>query len=208
MNVQYNKKPYDQRLAYLLVAPLAKAPLHPNHFTTLTLFLGIGAAILFAFFLQSLAWLAALIYMLAVFSDHLDGEFARLTGKTSRFGHNFDYIVGGINYTMLFISIGAGLMPVYGKWTLVLGLAAGLSNPVILYLRMTMENRHGAAAVKHPSRGGFELEDFIYLIGPVTWLAGICWFFVPYALGNIGYLGWTIFENRKLQNRDSINPVN
>jgi hypothetical protein len=44
-----------------------------------------------------------------------------------------------------------------------------------------------------------EIEDFIYLIGPITWFGGLNYFFWVYGLGTLGYLGWTIFE---LLNRD------
>lgn len=186
-------KPYDQRLARIVVTPFKNTSLHPNHLTTLTLFLGQTAALWFALDIER-AWIAALLYMLAVFSDHMDGELARMTGKTSSFGHDYDYIVGGLNYTSLFIGIGLGLRESAGNWAVMLGLLAGLSNPVILYLRMKMEQDHGPEAVEHPARAGFEIEDFIYLIGPITWLAGSLWFFIPYAIGNIGYLCWTIKE--------------
>jgi len=191
--------PWDQRLARLLVRPFKNTPLHPNHLTTLTLILGQCAAWTFAFAIE-MAWLAALLYMLAVFSDHMDGELARMTGKTSSFGHHFDYIVGGINYTTLFIGIGLGLQDsALGIWAIILGFSAGLSNPFILYMRMAMESRYGGQAVEHPGYAGFEIEDFIYLIGPITWCAGIVYFFIPYALGNIAYLAWTITEDRQLK---------
>ncbi|MGH8120561.1 MAG: CDP-alcohol phosphatidyltransferase family protein [Gammaproteobacteria bacterium] len=192
-------KPYDQRLARVLITPFRHTVLHPNHLTTMTLILGQSAAVMFAIDIH-LAWCAALLYMLAVFSDHMDGELARMTGKTSSFGHKYDYIVGGINYTSLFIGIGIGLHDRMGDWAPVLGFAAGLSNPFILYLRMRLERQFGQEAVEHPARAGFEIEDFVYLIGPITWLAGILWFFVPYALGNIGYLFWTIREYRRHAN--------
>lgn len=183
--------PWDQRLANRLVRPFRYTPLHPNHLTTLILILGQSAALTFAFAMDRWAWLAALLYMLAVFSDHMDGELARITGKTSAFGHDYDYIVGGVNYTALFIGIGWGLLDSLGWWAFLLGTAAGLSNPFILYLRMRMESHFGKEAVEHPAYAGFEIEDFIYLIGPITWLADIIYFFIPYALGNIGYLFWT-----------------
>ena len=196
-----NMKPYDQRLANLLVTPFKNTPVHPNHLTTVTLLLGQAAAWMFAIAID-LAWMAALLYMLAVFSDHMDGELARMTGKTSNFGHDYDYIVGGINYTTLFIGIGIGLHE-HGLWAVILGFMAGLSNPFILYLRMRMESEHGTDAVEHPSYGGFEIEDFIYLIGPITWFAGIFWFFIPYALGNVGYLIWTMKEHFDWEKRNS-----
>lgn len=189
--------PWDQQLARWLVAPFNNTPLHPNHLTTLTLILGQCAAWIFAFAMEQLAWFAALLYMLAVFSDHMDGELARMTGKTSSFGHNYDYIVGGINYTTLFIGIGLGLQDSFGSWVIILGFSAGLSNPFILTLRMNMERQYGKETVDHPRFAGFEIEDFIYLIGPITWFAGIICFFIPYALGNIGYLVWTVVEYRR-----------
>ncbi len=196
--------PYDQRLARLLVRPLVATAVHPNHLTTLSLLLGLSAALLFALGGPHSTGFAAGIYMLAVFTDHTDGELARLSGKTSRFGHRYDFIVGGLNYTMLFIGIGIGLTDgALGFWALLLGLAAGLANPFIMSLRLILDARWGKQAWKHPYFAGFELEDFIYLIGPITWLAGIAYFFVPYALGTLGYLGWTVVEFRRWERLDT-----
>ena len=195
--------PYDQRLARILVTPFAKSSLHPNHLTLICLLLGLSAAVMFISVNQSMYGFAALIYMLAVFTDHLDGELARMSGKISNFGDKFDYIVGGLNYTMLFISLGIGLFKIYGDWALILGFCAGLSNPIILILRMKMDTIFGKEAVKHPSITGFEIEDAIYLIGPIIWFSKTIFFFVPYALGTIGYLIWTIwqyFQWQKIKN--------
>lgn len=189
------QSPWDQRLARILVRPLASTPVHPNHLTALSLFLGLASGALFAFGGAPAAGWAALVFMLAVFIDHTDGELARLTAKTSEFGHRLDYIVGAANYTALFIGIGAGLYAQgLGVWALILGLVAGLSNPVICALRLGLETSHGADAVEHPFFAGFEIEDFIYLIGPITWIGGLSYFFLAYGLGTLGYLGWTLFE--------------
>ncbi len=189
------QSPWDQRLARIVVRPLASTPVHPNHLTALSLALGLASGALFAFGGAGGAGWAAAVFMLAVFIDHTDGELARLTAKTSEFGHRFDYLVGAANYTALFIGIGIGL---YGQglgvWALILGLAAGLSNPVICALRIRLEDRHGAGAVEHPTFAGFEIEDFIYLIGPITWIGGLSYFFLAYGLGTLGYLGWTLYE--------------
>ncbi len=196
--------PWDQRLAGLLVRPLASTAVHPNHLTTVSLAFGFGAAALFAFAgPQAWGW-AALVYMLAVFTDHTDGELARLAGKSSRFGYYYDYIAGCANYTALFLGLGVGLADAgYGWWALALGLAAGLSNPIVVALRLVMERDHGEAAVRHPTALGFELEDFIYLIGPITWAGGVVVFFVLYGLGTLGYLGWHLWLIRRWRGRGS-----
>ncbi|MCG3202648.1 MAG: hypothetical protein NFCOHLIN_02533 [Gammaproteobacteria bacterium] len=197
--------PYDQRLARWLVRPLIRTPVQPNHLTALSFLFGIVASALFAFGGSAHVNLAAGLYVLAVFTDHTDGELARQSGKTSPLGHRLDFIVGGLNYTLLFCGIGIGQWHgQLGAVGLLLGLAAGLSNPFILRLRLRLDERWGKQAWKHPYFGGFELEDFVYLIGPITWTLGLPYFFVPYALGTLGYLVWTIVEYRRWDRRDAI----
>ncbi len=186
-------KPWDQRLAAIVVRPLAATPVHPNHLTALNLVTGLAAASLFAQGDPGAADGAALLFMLAVFLDHADGELARLTAKTSRFGFYFDSLTDTANYTMLFLGIGFGLSGgVLDSWAFVLGLAAGLSNPVIATLRVIIRIRCGRAAIRYPSFAGFEIEDFIYLIGPISWAAELKVFFLAYGLGTLGYLVWTV----------------
>lgn len=188
-------KSWDQRLAHVLVKPLVATPVHPNHLTGLSFVFGLSAAILFALGGSLLVNLAAGLFMVAVFLDHTDGELARQAGKSSPFGQRFDSAVNASNYTMLFIGIGIGLSAgPLGTWALVLGLAAGLCNPVILLLRIGLENRHGSKAVAHPRYAGVEIEDLIYLIGPITWLGGLEYFFLAYGIGSFGYFAWTVWE--------------
>ena len=187
------KIPYDQRLARACIRPFAGTALHPNIVTGISLTLGIASGLSFAAGGPGMQHIAALLFMLAVFVDHMDGELARMTGKVSRVGYYLDYLVGSLNYTILFSAIGLGIYQWNGsEIALWIGLAAGLSNPIIVALRLLMERRFGSQAVEHPSGGGFELEDFIYLIGPVTWLGGLEYFFWLYATGTLGYLLWTM----------------
>ncbi len=195
-------QPWDQRLARCVVEPLARTGVHPNHLTSLSLGFGLGAAWVFAVGGMQHAGLAAALFMAAVFTDHTDGELARLTGKASTFGHRYDFVVGCVNYTLMYFTTGLCLAHAFGShWPLLLGAAAAAANPIILTLRMRLDAHHGDAAVRHPARGGIELEDFIYLIGPFTWTLGLAWFFVPFALGALGYLGWTVLEYRRWQRR-------
>jgi len=193
--------PYDQRLARMLVLPLAHLGLHPNAVTVLSLAFGATSALLFAFAMDGWAWLAALLFMAAVLADHGDGELARMTGKTSVLGHRLDYIVGTINYAMLFIGLGLGLADsALGDWAILLGVAVAVINPIICSLRLMTDLRHGSDAVAHPSAGGFELEDFIYLIGPFVWFGGVVIFFLLYGFGTIGYLIFTIVSTVRHEN--------
>ena len=186
---------WDQRLAAALVKPLVPTPVHPNHMTGLSFLFGLAAAICFATGDRVTMHWAAALFVFAVFLDHTDGELARQAGKTSAFGHRLDSLVNCSNYTMMWISVGIGLSSgSLGVWALILGLAAGLSNPIILLMRLRTENRHGVQAVKHPRYAGFEIEDLIYVIGPMTWLGWLEYFFLAYGLGSFGYFAWTLWE--------------
>ncbi len=80
------KPPYDQRIARILVRPLVRTPLAPDHITVVTILLALAAAGLFTRGEPAADHWGAGLFVLARFLDHFDGELARLTGKTSRFG--------------------------------------------------------------------------------------------------------------------------
>ncbi len=107
------KPPYDQRIARVLVRPLARLGVTANQITAVSLVLALGAGALFALggtpAIHWAAHWAAGVFVLARFLDHFDGELARLTGETSRFGYYFDYVTGGLSHAALFAGIGWGL---------------------------------------------------------------------------------------------------
>ena len=191
-----NPLPYDQRLARRLVRPLARLGMDPNHVTGLSLALALGAAWLFAQGEAAAAHWAAGIFVVARFLDHFDGELARLTGKTSRFGYYFDYVTGGISYAALFAGVGIGLTGgALGIWAEVLGIAGAASALMALALNVELDRQQDLAdgnSVGYPALAGFELEDGIYLLAPVTWLGLLTPFFVAAGLGAVVYCLWTL----------------
>ncbi len=192
--------PYDQRLARILVAPLARTPVTPNQITAFTLVLAlVGAALIARGGEASVNWGAGL-FVLARFLDHFDGELARLTGKTSRFGYYFDYAVGGIGYAALFGAMGLGLSGgVLGAWALWLGAAGVVAALLSMILNLDIDRASndtegvaaGDDAVGYPALAGFELEDGIYLLAPVAWLGWLMPFFVAASIGAAVYCLWT-----------------
>lgn len=175
--------PWDQRLARLLVRPLRQSRVTPNAITTLVLVLGLLGAWLFT--RAGLAvHLGAALFMLACLLDHADGELARLTGKTSIFGHYYDLTTDALIMTALFIGIGVGLSaggP--GPAAIRLGLIAGGAVALAVLLRLELERRAGAAAVRQPNLLGFEVQDLLYLVGPATWLDELEPFLMLAAIG-------------------------
>ncbi len=61
---------------------------------------------------------------------------------------------------------------------------------------LAADARRGSGDGPYPRWGPFELEDGIYLIGPITWLGGLAGFFV---LGALGQIVFSAFRLRELQ---------
>jgi len=179
-------------MAAVLVRPLAALGVSPNAVTAATVLLAVTAACLFARADATTAHWAAGLFVLARFLDHCDGVLARATGRTSPFGHHFDYIAGAISYGALFIGIGIGFSGgALGPWPGIAGVLIGSCISVNMTLRVRMEAA-GRIAGGYPGAFGFELEDGIYLIAPATWLGWLGPFFVLAAVGAAIFCLWTV----------------
>ncbi len=177
-----NEKPWDARLAAILVTPLRDSRVSPNHLTTLRL--GAGLASAWAFAEGHWPNLAACLLVLSNLLDHTDGELARMSGKTSRIGHLYDLASDALVHVLLFACIGLGLRRGgAGDWPLVAGAIAGVAVATIFHLRNEMEKRHGKAATAQIRYSGFEAEDILYLLPLVTLAGGLAVFLAAAAIG-------------------------
>jgi archaetidylinositol phosphate synthase len=178
--------------------PLAATAVTPSQITTLSLVVGWLAAALYASGGASVH-LGGLCFVLSFWLDHADGELARMTGRTSSFGHYYDLAAGGAVLVALFIGIGIGLRDgTLGAWAIGLGVGAGLATAVIFVLRMELERRAGKAATRQPSLLGFEAEDVMYLVGPITWLGLLQPFLVLAGIGTPLFALFVLWQLRRL----------
>lgn len=189
---------WDQRLARRVARPLCRWGVHPNAVTAVGLLLGLGAGVLFALGPGITADLGAAVFILAVLADHLDGEVARLGGKTTRFGHYFDHVAMATTYVSLFLGAGIGYRAgVLGPWAPLLGAAAGIAVALIMLLRGRHEESHGRESVKQQNLLGFEPEDTLYLVGPLTWLGGMPPFLAAAGVGApvfLAFVAWQLYR--------------
>jgi archaetidylinositol phosphate synthase len=186
--------PWDVRLARLLVRPLRHTPVTPNGLTTLGLLASLTAAALMASGDPRRMALGGSLFMIAVLVDHMDGEFARLTGLTSRFGHYYDHVAAGLGYVSLFAGLGIGLRSGWlGSWAQIAGGIAAGSIAAIFLIRVFLEETAGRALVAQDNWGGFEPEDALYLVGPVSWLGALLPFLLAAAVGTPLFLLWVVW---------------
>lgn len=163
---QVAARPYDARLAAWLVRPLQTGRVTPNHLTALRLTVGLTGAWLFSTAMHP--DLAAALIVVSNFLDHADGELARMSGKSSRFGHVFDLASDAVVTIGMFVGISIGLSSAMGPWALWIGSIAGLAVAGIFHLRNLLETRYGKTATRQPRFAGFEAEDVLYLMPVVT----------------------------------------
>jgi phosphatidylglycerophosphate synthase len=155
-----------------LVRPLADSPVTPNDLTTARLVTGIGAAAGFSTGDPAWTWIAAGLFLLSMLCDRADGELARVSGKSSRFGHFYDIITDAVCDTAVLAGIGIGLRNgAYGVWAVPMGIAAGVSVAWIFYMIMRMERHQGQGSGAFSAGWGFDPDDAMVLI-PLAMVTG------------------------------------
>lgn len=199
-----SKGAFDQRLARFAVRPLARTPVTPNMLTFAGMALGVFSGWLFAIGEARFVDWAAAIFVVAAWMDHVDGEHARLTGKTSTFGHYFDHVAAMCTYLAMFVGAGVGLAggPLGGA-AIALGVIAGLSVVAIFSVRMWQEMRQGRESVRQTARFGFEIEDTLYLVAPIAWVGILDYFIVAASIGAPVFLAWVVREAVRRSRRPS-----
>ena len=108
--------------------------MHPNAVTILSIFLGIGAAVMFGYsdVWHNVAGVALL--MLANFCDSTDGQLARLTGKKTLVGRVLDGFAGDVWFFSIYFALCVRMMPMnipgiemrWGVWIWILAFIAGI----------------------------------------------------------------------------------
>ncbi len=178
--------PWDQRIAEILSKPFIFLNIHPNIVTIVGIVLGLTAAFFYSTGNIFYAKIGSIIFFFAACFDHVDGEVARKLNKTSVFGHYLDHIGVCISYIALFIGLGF-----YAEKNFNLGLNYAYVSALCVFLIMTirfyLERLKGGEAIHQNNILGFEHEDIIYIIIPVTFINKIPEFLF------FSYIGTPIF---------------
>ena len=198
-------KPWDARLAYRLVYPLKDTFISPNYLTSLRLLCGVFAC----YFLSKGQYIdmniGALFFVASNFLDHADGELARITGKSSRFGHYFDLVSDALVNIFLFLGIGIGLMKgELGMYGAVLGGVAGLSVAAIFHMRNEIEKNVGKTEARQPHKGGVEAEDVLYLLPFITLFKLEYYFLLLASIGAPAFCLWVTKDYFKQKTQSQI----
>ncbi len=172
------------RAARIFARPLARTPVTPNQVTTLRLAVGLAAAAALAQGEADWRHWGAGIFVLGLFLDRLDGELARLSGKTSPWGHRYDLFSDTVSNALAFLGLGVGLRAgEFGAWAPAMGAAAGLAIAAILWLVVRMESLHGARAGELGATAGFDPDDGLIGVPVLVWLGLSDWLLAAACFG-------------------------
>ena len=151
-----------------MVRRIKGLPVSPNALTALGMLIGIASGFLYAEGTRTAMFIGSLLFMVAVWMDHVDGEFARATGKTSTFGHYFDHVAAMTSYCAMFVGAGFGLRDTWvGEWSVLCGIAAGISIALIFSIRLwrDLQPQHPKMAVPmDPCPALIEMQSYKSLL--------------------------------------------
>ncbi|NIV76144.1 MAG: CDP-alcohol phosphatidyltransferase family protein [Gammaproteobacteria bacterium] len=161
------------RVARVGIRPLLNTRVTPNQLTTVRLATGIGAAVLFGLGPGPHAYWAGALFLLSMVLDRADGELARIGGKSTPWGHNYDLVSDALCNALVFVAIGVGLRHgALGAATIPMGVMAGAAIACILWLMLRIEGLHGHRSAHFKSAAGFDADDAM-LIVPVSAFLGL-----------------------------------
>ena len=130
-------------------------------------------------------------FVLSIILDRADGALARLSSKTSLWGHKYDLLSDAICNSLIFVGIGIGLRESpLGLWAVPLGILAGLSVTAILFLVILAEGHSGIRAAELTGTKGIDPDDAILLV-PVAMVLG--WGYYLIVAAAIGALLFSLF---------------
>jgi archaetidylinositol phosphate synthase len=185
---------WTHRLALIFVRPLANTPITPNHLTFVRLISGLAACYC------ELVIMGGWIWVLSAFLDRADGELARVSGKTSSWGHKFDMFCDSAVTSLFFVAGGIGLRhSELGDWAIALGIAGGLGVLAAEYFAEQIDKRNDDPADRaYPGFAGFDFDDVLYLFAAVAWLDWFMPFVVGASIGAPAFALLTLYKWRKL----------
>ncbi len=163
---------YMHRLSRLvIVKPLMVTKVSPNQVTTARLLAGLISFGCFSLGDQTWLNIGGFIFLFSMLLDRADGDLARLSNQISPFGHSYDLVSDSCCNALAFVGLGIGLRSSdFGYGATLMGIIAGVSIGVILFLVIRLEGKHGLRAGEVEGVAGFDPDDAMLFIPLCIWV--------------------------------------
>jgi hypothetical protein len=118
-------------VGYQIARACRRLGLHPNHVTLASLVLGGLSGHLFYYTDFQLNLAGVLIFLAGDLLDSADGQLARMTGTTSRWGRILDGVADTVRFTSIYVHLALRLKLATGQgWMVLIAALAGASHRV------------------------------------------------------------------------------
>ncbi len=196
---------WTHKIARVCILPLVDTPVTPNHLTTLRLISGLAACAAFAVGTREWDIWGGWFWLFSAFMDRADGELARVSGKTSPWGHKYDMVCDTMITSLFFLGAGIGLRHGWlGDWAILLGVLGTAGVLAAELLAEAIDRRQADTGEKaYPGIWGFDFDDVLYLFAPVVWLGWQMPFVVGASVGAPAFALLTWYKLQKLKRRNS-----
>ena len=190
---------WTHKIARVCIMPLVNTPVTPNHLTVLRLISGLAACAAFAIGTDQWNLWGGFFWLFSAFMDRADGELARVSGKTSEWGHKFDYFCDVTVTALFFLGIGIGLREsALGYWTIVMGIIASAGVIAAEILAEIIDQAQKDTGEKaYAGFAGFDFDDVLYLFAPVVWLGWHYPFLIGASVGAPAFAVLTLYKLKK-----------
>jgi len=199
---------WTHKLALIFVRPLANTFVTPNHLTFLRLITGLVACYCFATGDRELMIWGGWIWVLSAFLDRTDGELARVSGKTSAWGHKFDMFCDSATTSLFFVAGGIGLRDTeLGHWAIFMGIAGGLGVLAAEYYAEQIDKRNDDPDDRaYPGFVDFDFDDVLYLFAVIAWFDWFMPIVIGASIGAPAFALLTWYKWQKLPPLDNAKP--
>ena len=144
--------------------------------------------------------MGGIFWLISTFLDRADGELARISGKTTKFGHKFDYCCDTFITALFFISIGINLhdnLP--NSWSIIMGMCAALGIIFTeIYAEIIDQKKQITGEKAYPGFLGFDFDDILYLFAPIVWLDWHLPFLIGASVGAPVFAFLTWYSSKKI----------
>ena len=186
-------------IARRAIRPLLGTGVTPNHLTTLRLLTGVAGCGAIALGTSAGAGWGGALWLLSAFLDRADGELARGGNMMSAAGHRYDFYVDNLVNALFFVAAGVAVRHGWlGAWSVPLGVLDGLSVLVCSWWSELLEQRSPAGTKAYAGAAGFDLDDALYLMGPLAWLGWLAPVVVGASVGATAMMAVTGLRLRRL----------
>ena len=196
---------WTHKIARVCILPLVNTPVTPNHLTTVRLISGVAACAFFAVGERQWDIWGGWLWLFSAFLDRADGELARVSGKTSPWGHKYDMVCDVAVTSLFFLGAGIGLRHGFlGDWAIVMGVMGALGVFVAEIFAESIDQMNKDTGEKaYPGFAGFDFDDVLYLFAPVVWLGWQMPFVVGASVGAPAFALLTWYKLRKRRRQDA-----